>query len=360
MTVNRRLSILVLLLLLVADRSTAGEPLVVSDLTVKLIDELDVPARETGLLVEVSVREGSQVKRGQMLGKLDDRKARLEDKLAETEKTIASKQAENFHGLQMAEKDHDQQQEKDKQQELLVDIAERKAKNLVRVLAAEKAEAVAKNELSRATRARQEFADSVSGSEIDGLRLAHQRTQLEAQQAAFEREIDAITAKSEHRAARIQSIMVQQSKIALQQASFDQDIAVLQAAASEHRASLTNLAVQRHQVITPIDGTVVHRYVQPGEWVKSGDPIVRVVGLNRLQAEGFIPTRLVKKLRELESVTLVQQTADGQSTTKIGKVAFISPEADPVNDEVVFWVEFDNADQAILPGMRVRMTSESQ
>ncbi len=144
----------------------------------------------------------------------------------------------------------------------------------------------------------QEFVDSVSSSEIDGLRLAHQRLELEAQQAEFERQIDSLTAKSEDRASRIQSISVQRSQIAIDQAVLDQEIARLQATASECTQNLAELAVERHQVISPIDGIVVHRYQQPGEWVKSGDPILRVVRLDRLRAEGFLPTRLLKRLRQ--------------------------------------------------------------
>jgi multidrug efflux pump subunit AcrA (membrane-fusion protein) len=330
----------------------------VPELTVKLIDQRDVPARETGLLLELSVREGSQITKGQILGKMDDRQALLEEKLAATQMSVATKQAENFHASDMAEKDFDQQQELNEQQKLLNDIAHRKAGNRVRILAAQKAEAVAKNELARATRARQEFVDSVSSSEIDGLRLAQQRLELEAQQAEFERQIDSLTAKSEDRASKIQSISVQRSQIALDQAVLDQDIARLQATASEYTQNLAELAVERHRVISPIDGIVVHRYQQPGEWVKSGDPILRVVRLDRLRAEGFIRTRLLKRLRQQDQVTLVRQSEDGTTTIRHGEVVFISPEVDPVNDEVAFWVEFDNADQKILPGMRMGMTSE--
>ncbi len=355
----RRIISVALLVLVVVTTATAADPLTVPNLTVKLIEQRDVPARETGLLMELTVREGNSVSRGQVLGKVDDRQSRLEEKLAATNMSIANKRAENPHAWQLAEKDFDQQQELNEQQKLLNSIAHRKAGNRVRVMAAEKAEAVAKNELARATKARQEFVDSVSKSEIDGLNLAHQRMQLEAQQAEFELQIDALTAKSEDRASRIQEIKVQQSRIALEQAIVDQKIAQLQATAGEHAASLADLAVERHKLISPIDGVVVHRYKQPGEWVKAGDPIVRVIHLNRLRAEGFIRTHLVKQLREQPQVSLVRETDDGRQVINNGKIVFISPEVDPVNDEVAFWVEFDNTDLSVLPGMRVEMTTES-
>lgn len=338
----------------------AAETLGATKMVVKLIHERDVPARETGLLLDVGIREGSSVKRGQILGKLDDRKAKLEEQLAGVQTQVAEKQAESNHALKMARQDSDQQQEMDEQQKLLTSIAHRKAENRVRVLAAEKAQAVAKNELARATRARAEFADAVSISEIDGLRLAHERSQLEAQQAEFEREIDALNAKSEDRASRIQAISVQQSKIAVEQAGLDQEIAKLQAIASRHSAKLSTLSVQRHQVISPISGTVVHVYKQPGEWVTAGDPIARIVHLDRLRAEGFVRTRHLQQLKSLAVVKLVRYHEDGSSVTKEGEIVFISPEVDPVNDEVAFWAEFDNEDHAILPGMQMELVASDE
>ncbi len=338
--------------------SWGADPIVVRDLTVKLIEQRDVPARETGLLMELSVREGSPVQRGQMVGKMDDRQVLLEQELANTQLAISKQRSDGFLAAELAEKDFARQQELLLQQQLLADIAHRKAKNRVRVLAAQKAEAVAKNEWLRATKARAEFADSVSQSELEGLELAHQRMELESQQAEFEREIDALTAAGEDRELRIQGIGLEQSRISVNQSAIDKVVAQLQATASLQTAKLAELAVRRHQVISPIDGIVVERYKQPGEWVKLGEPIVRVVQLTRLRAEGYLLAPLAQRLRAEPNVHLVTQANEGETLTREGKVVFISPEVDTVNNEVAFLVEFDNADESILPGMQMTMTTE--
>ena len=41
-----------------------------------------------------------------------------------------------------------------------------------------------------------------------------------------------------------------------------------------------------------------------------------------------------------------------------GRIVFISPEIDPVNEEVRFWVEFDNSTLDVLPGMRLSLKSK--
>jgi multidrug efflux pump subunit AcrA (membrane-fusion protein) len=338
--------------------SWGSDPIVIRDLTVKLIEQRDVPARETGLLMELAVGEGSLVNKGQMVGKIDDRQVRLEQELANTQLAIAKQRSEGFLAAEMAARDLARQQELILQQQLLADIAHRKADNRVRVQAAQKAQAVAKNELLRATKARAEFADSVSESELDGLKLAHQQLELESQQAEFEREIDALTAAKEDRELRIQGISLEQARISLNQSAIDKAVAGLQTTASLQTAKLAELAVGRHQVISPIDGIIVERYRQPGEWVKIGDPIVRVVQLTRLHAEGYLPAPLTKRLRETPSVQLVTQATGDESITREGKVVFISPEVDTVNNEVAFLVEFDNSDESILPGMQMTMTAK--
>ena len=41
-------------------------------------------------------------------------------------------------------------------------------------------------------------------------------------------------------------------------------------------------------------------------------------------------------------------------------MVFISPEIDPVNHEVRFWVEFDNSDGDVLPGLRALLTEAAR
>lgn len=336
----------------------ADEPWVVNDLSVVLLDDVEVPATETGPLVEVLVREGNSVTRGQTLARLDDREAQLEQKTAETELEIAVALAENSHAAELAEKDLSQKKQLSKQHELLRGIARRKAENQVRILASVKAEGVAKNELDRATRARQQFVDSVSRSEIDGLRLSYDRTKLETKQAEFERQIDELTANSEDEATAVHLLNIESAKIELARAVDSQRIAGLQAELKRHETALAKLAVAKRQIISPIDGIVVELLQKSGDWVKQGDPLMRVVRLNRLRAEGFVPSHMISQLRKQRSVVLSGSFEPGQTVERQGRIVFISPEVDPVNNEVRFWVEFDNPELDVLPGMRMTMTSD--
>lgn len=83
--------------------------------------------------------------------------------------------------------------------------------------------------------------------------------------------------------------------------------------------------------------------------------MIRVIGLKRLSAEGFVPADKLTLLRDNPSVKLEIQTADGVTIERTGQIVFVSSEVDPVNNEISFRVEFDNPNRDVLPGMRLRL-----
>ncbi len=346
----------VFVILVDAPVGSADEKLRVDDMVVVLIDSVEVAATETGLIAQLGVREGEPVDRGEVVGKLDDRKVRLNEKVAEVQWEIAAAKANDGLAAELAEKKLAHQRQLARQHEIVRDIAARKAENEVRVLASQKAEGVAKNELDRATRARREYVDSVSQSEIDGLRLAYERSQLETRQADFQRQIDELNFRSESEAAKAHVLNIDQSKIQLAQAIADRRVSQLQQQLQQQQLQLATLAVQQHQIISPLSGMVVEKMRRQGDWVKPGDPILRVVRLDTLRAEGFVDAAMIDTLRCGLDVTVTAAVGEKEVVTRPGKIVFTSPEIDPVNNEVRFWVEFDNPQLRILPGMRVSVS----
>ena len=337
----------------------AEQTLAVDEMVVVLIDAVNVPASETGMIAEIVVREGNAVISGQQLGRLDDRQAQLEESLAQKQLEIAMEKALSGHATDLAKKQLAQQIQLTKQHEIAGEIADRKAENEFRILASSKSEAVAKNELDRATRARQEFADSVSKSEIDGLRLAYQRMSLETQQADFERRIDVLHAEAEKQAAAGHALSIDRARIEVAQADAEHRVQQLQVELQQHQTQLSQLATVRHRIIAPLDGVVVELFRNKGDWVTAGDPVIRVIRLNRLRAEGFIASERIDSLRNHRSVQLTIQIGADSFVEREGEVVFISPEIDPVNNEVRFWVEFDNPKFDVLPGMRLSLRPKS-
>ncbi|MGI9470731.1 MAG: HlyD family secretion protein [Rubripirellula sp.] len=331
------------------------DSILVDEMVVVLIDAVDVPASQSGVIADISVKEGESVSFGSPLAKLDDRKSQLLESQARTQLAIATENAE--HGMEedLAKKKLDEQRQLAKEHEFKREIAERKASNEVRVLASQKAERVAKNELDRASRARQEFVDSVSQSEIDGLRFAYERTSLETEQAGFERRIAALEAKAEAEVASGHQLGIERLTIEVAQAEAKQRVQAFEVELQRQQMKLATLATEQQRILSPFDGVVVERFRNRGDWVNAGDPVIRVIRLNRLRAEGFLEADKIGSLRSEQPVALTIQRGVQGVIEREGVIAFISPEIDPINGQVRIWVEFDNPDLEILPGMRLSL-----
>jgi len=125
----------------------------VASVVVNLIAEVEVAAEEAGPLVELAVTEGSRVKGGDRMARLDDRDAALKVERAE----IALRHAREL------------------------------AQSKVKLSQAEEALKVAKLELDRATSANKDLARVVSETQISKLQLEVRRAELNVEQAAEDR-----------------------------------------------------------------------------------------------------------------------------------------------------------------------------
>jgi macrolide-specific efflux system membrane fusion protein len=204
------------------------------------------------------------------------------------------------------------------------DIARAKAANDVRQRFAKKSLEVSQAELRRSMESIERFAKSISQSQLDVERLTVQKNQLEAEQAEHERQV-----------------------------------AILEMKAQENELSAARAQVARRQVLAPFDGVVVQIYVRRGEWVEPGQKALRVVNVDRLKAEGFVPAagavaELSGKEVSLEVEGLSEQRAPA------GTIVFVSPEVDPITGQVRVWAEIDNREGKLRPGQPARMVITGQ
>lgn len=253
----------------------------VPGVVVTLIEQVEVPAREAGVLLSMEVREGETVEAGQLVGQIDDREARLLAARAETELLQARQLAENDIKVRFARKSAD----------------------------------VSQAELQRALDQVERLPKSVSKTELDRLRLMADRNLLEIEQAEAE----------------LQQL---QMTVALKQ----------------HDLETARLRVERRMIVSPLTGMVVQWKRRRGEWVEPGSPVVRIIRLNRLRAEGFAPATALPLSAIGRPVTLRIETPGLPVQTFSGELTFISPEIDPVNGQARFWAEIDNPHLKLRPG----------
>ncbi|GAB5402443.1 MAG: hypothetical protein Aurels2KO_06740 [Aureliella sp.] len=195
-----------------------GNTIQLSNAEVRLIHEIEVAAQADGIIREINVEEGAEVKADQLAVVIDSRVADAEVAVAKVELAAAEKQAE-----QTAEIDY-----------------------------AKATLAVAKQVHSEMQILRQR--NSVSKSQLREAKLEETRGELG---------VDAQLVK------KVQDQMaVEVAREKLHAAEVRRDI---------------------YKTLVPMEGVVVEKLRDRGEWVRAGEPVFKMVHLNELKVSAMVP-----------------------------------------------------------------------
>ncbi|QDT52116.1 HlyD family secretion protein [Caulifigura coniformis] len=340
------------LILLLLPGLTRADDLVVERAVLSLIEHADVPAEQAGRIDKLLVREGEVVLPGQALVQLDDREARLAGARARLELESARFLAADKSHLLAALKAAEKQKQIAVEQQIEFDVAQSEALNDVAVRAAAKSRDVADNEYQRAQRSREASKNSVSESTLDGLRLELEKATLAHEQTEFQLSVLKLKLEAKKASMRTQGLAVEEAELAVQEAQAQLELAGLQAELKRNNVDAAALNFAQRAAVSPIEGVVVELPRRAGEWVQPGDKVARVIRLNRLRAEGFLPLAAASgSLVGRNAIVDVSRSDEGVRSLD-GRITFVSPDVDPINQEVRVWVEFDNPEGTLLPGLR--------
>ena len=149
---------LTLLVLLPYAESDAANPrtrVSVADCLVSFVDDVDVPSQRAGVLLSLRVRDGSPVRKGDVLALIDDKEAVVDRRRAELEHASAKEQADDDINIRFAKASAD----------------------------------VAHAEYQAAIVAVKEVPGSIAPIEVLRLELAHRRAVLQIEQAQMEQRV---------------------------------------------------------------------------------------------------------------------------------------------------------------------------
>ncbi|MFO1045710.1 MAG: HlyD family efflux transporter periplasmic adaptor subunit [Planctomycetaceae bacterium] len=279
-------SLRVLLVGILLFQTLNGEEIRIESALLTLIEHADLPASESGPLVQREIVEGATVDSDVVLGKIDDHEATLVLERAKTELRIAEAIVEND----------------------------------IKVRFARKSQEVALAELKRSQESIEKFPKSVSQTELDRLRLLADKATLEIEQAQVD-----------HEQAKLSKLLKQSD------------------------VERAELLLQRRKIKAPFPGMVVSWKKQRGEWVEAGTPVVRIIRLNRLRAEAFVSSRIpVADLLDRPVQLFIDLPGKPKSRFE-GKLVFVDPEIDPVNNQMRIYAEIDNTNLQLRPGQSAMM-----
>lgn len=272
------------------DAAPSGSTVTLKHCVVSLTEHVQVPAEEDGVITEILTKEGTLVKKGQILAQIDDTQAQMRLKAAGIESAMAKMQAENRVNVEAAVAGKD-------------------------VADAEVADAEAINIKS---------PGSVTITELRKLRFQAIRSKLQIKVAEFEL-----------------SVAAEQAKVK----GLEMDAA--------------NAEIKRRKIDAAHDGVIVQVYKRTGEWAKAGEPILRLVRMDRLRVEGFVnaddylPSDVSGK-----SVTIHVNVGRNKIVPVNGVISYYSPIVE-ASGEYRVWAEIENRAEngfwVFRPGLNATM-----
>lgn len=322
---------------------------------IRTYEEADIPALERGLITKIAFEEGEIVDAATVLAILDDADARIDVAISEIEVELARKQLEESYALQIAQAKVKETEQLIEQSRIEQDIARKTANSNIEVLQARKALDVAQADLDRASNARNDFAGSVSDAEYFRLRYLRDRSQLDIQGAEEKKTIAALEAQVEQSAVATAEAILERQRYEQSQTGTDQEIRKLDLQRLTLHLQRAKIQLQRRTIIAPFTGMIVEKYHHRGEWMEPGEPIFRIVRLDQLIVEGYANANEVHHSMRGTTV-LVQPSADLVDKPIRGQLTYVSPEIDPVNQQVQIRAIIDNSAGVLRAGQAVEMT----
>lgn len=212
--------------------------------------------------------------------------------------------------------------------EIEASAAKEQADSIVAQEIAEKTAAVAKTEWDNALEINIKSPRTYSDTEVRRLKLTYERYVLDSEKAQLEQRVAKLTEQAKR--------------------------AAIEAVEND---------IRKRKVESPVDGVVEKVFKRVGEWVTPGEHVVRIVRMDRLRVEGFLPADTYSPEDVVDQpVTIeVSWSRGGKKVThKVqGKLDYVSPLIE--GGDYRIWVEFENPESEpghwlLRPGQTAELT----
>jgi multidrug resistance efflux pump len=153
---------------------------------------------------------------------------------------------------------------------------------------------------------------------------------------------------------------LRKAELQVEQSQHEHDIAVLTAKGKQAAYDAAADQIKRRQIIAPISGLIIEVSRKTGEWVRAGDPVLRVVRMDQLRIQGTVKATEFNRAEIMNRPVPVQiALAHGRIENFPGKITFANPLVEGDGTYSV-WAEFPNRQEGgewlLQPGLPASMT----
>jgi membrane fusion protein YbhG len=295
-------------------------------------DDAAVAAKISGRIREINVREGDQVKAGQVIATLDDEQVRA--RVDQAQSNVAQAEARLSRARhEVAVLQAQLEQSRLGVNQARVDAEGRVSEAQSHVAAAEASLARAEADYKQARADAERFTTLAEQGDAPAREGEQARTAVEAHRAvvqAARKQVEAARgallaarASLDNPAIRAAQAVAVEQQIRQAQA----DIQSAEAEADRARAQLQEALANRNdlQIVAPFEGTVATRSAEPGEVVSPGTPIMTIVNLGHVYLRAFIPEGEIGRVRAGQTARVYLDSNPKQPLEAV--VARIDPQA---------------------------------
>jgi HlyD family secretion protein len=343
--------------------------------------ETDIGAKVGGRIQSVAVREGDEVHQNQVIVKLDDAEIQAQLKGAFARLDSTQKQEEqaklqiNLLESQMEESQLTLQQSQGDAKGRIFQAESSVASSEAQLNQALAQVEQAKSELKFAQMSRDRFAKLIAEGAVTKQQFDQAQTSFETTHATVKSRQAAVDSfrklvnsaqgqltqaqstglNPSIRNTQLAGLRTQSAQTRLKLAAAQADVANAKAFLSEIKAKIADL-----NAISPIDGVVISRNVEPGAVVTTGKTLLTVINPNTVYLRAFIPQGEIGKVRVAQKVKVFLDSAPKQPLS--AKIAAIDTQASFTPENIYFQqdrvkqvfgikISIDNPEGFAKPGM---------
>jgi HlyD family secretion protein len=134
------------------------------------------------------------------------------------------------------------------------------------------------------------------------------------------------------------------------------DLSKAQVAQSESRLKELRINLANTNVVSPTDGFVSQRHVDPGAWVSQNAPVASVVDISSLRLVANVVEKDLKSVNPGDPAVVEVDAYPGEKFN--GRIARVSPILDPATRTAPMEIEIPNRENRLKPGMYAKITLE--
>ncbi|MBL7796707.1 MAG: efflux RND transporter periplasmic adaptor subunit [Saprospiraceae bacterium] len=158
-------------------------------------------------------------------------------------------------------------------------------------------------------------------------REKHRLENLVKSDAATPKQLDDLNAQIEAAQRQMDVVLEQQSAtdaaLSTQKSGLLAEIAPLQ-----KQIAQIDDQIARCRIVSPMDGSVLVKYAEPGEVTAFGKPLFKIADLNTMTLRAYVAGNQLGAVKVGQQVKVAIDAANGEQQTLQGRVTWISPKAE--------------------------------